>query len=315
MRIAGVYAPSSIGIARYCRRLGDALPPHGVEYDLCARPNGHPTHLHFGNSSRGVAVIRPHGSFVLTVHDVVPRARPLRPLQRRLLLRLVAGANAVVVHSRLAADLLVTEARIHARRLEVIPHGAPRGGIGHEDARRELGWSADTPVAVLPGVVKSAKLVHETVRAAAPLIRDGRLRLVLAGDVRDRRLAASAMIEGAEVLESPHDATYDLAVAAADIVLVLRSGTVGETNGPLLDALGAGRAILATPTGSIPEVADGAALLVPPTVAGIRSGLTELLEPRERALRESAAAAQGDRYSWDAVARAHAELFRSELRG
>jgi len=257
----------------------------------------------------------PHGSFAVTVHDVVPRARPLVPLQRRLLSRLVCRADAVVVHSRFAADLLVREARVDARRIEVIPHGAPCSGVSREAARRELGWPVDVTFALLPGVVKPAKLVHETVRAAAPLIRDGGLQLVLAGDVRDRRLAAASVAEGAEILESPDDATYDLAVAAADIVLVLRSGTVGETNGPLLDALGAGRAILATPTGSIPEVADGAALFVPPTVSGIRSGLTDLLEPSERAGRESAAAAQADRYSWDAGARAHAELFRSELSG
>ena len=62
------------------------------------------------------------------------------------------------------------------------------------------------------------------------------------------------------MLPDPSDADYERAIVASDCVLCLRAGSVGETNGPLLDALGAGRAVLATATGSIPEVAGDAVL-------------------------------------------------------
>ena len=81
------------------------------------------------------------------------------------------------------------------------------------------------------------------------------------------------------MLPGPDDADYERAIVAADCVLCLRSGSVGETNGPLLDALGAGRAVLATKTGSIPEVAGDAVDYCDGTEAGICAGLTALADP------------------------------------
>src|SRR5262249_25470684 len=151
-----------------------------------------------------------------------------------------------------AADLLVRTAGRRPRRLEVIAHPASRPQtLDRSAARRALGWPDDALIAVLPGVVKPVKLVAEAIARGATLQT---WHLALAGCVRDRAAVSAARARGVIVLDDPPGPDYERAIVAADCVLCLRSGSVGETNGPLLDALGAERAVLATPTGSIPEV-------------------------------------------------------------
>lgn len=82
-----------------------------------------------------------------------------------------------------------------------------------------------------------------------------------------------------------------------------------------MDALGAGRAVLATATGSIPELAEAAALYCDPDVRGIRSGLTILCDPGERGSRAEVARRRAEVFAGDVVATAHAELFREAFDG
>jgi glycosyltransferase involved in cell wall biosynthesis len=239
----------------------------------------------------------------------------LEPVYRGVVYPLLVGtADVTIVHSRFAADLL---ARLggRPRRLEVIPHPAPYPErVDRQVARDSLGLAPDRLLAVLPGVIKSAKLVREAVLAlGSPSVRRD-WRLVLAGPIRDARAATEARRAGALVLDHPDDRSYEAAIVAADVVLCLRSGSVGETNGPLLDALGAGRPVLATATGSLPEVAADAARYVRPTAAGIAGGLRALADESERARRSAAARTRAAELSWEASAVAHAELFREVFR-
>jgi glycosyltransferase involved in cell wall biosynthesis len=111
------------------------------------------------------------------------------------------------------------------------------------------------------------------------------------------------------VVSGPSDPAYEQAIVAADCVLCLRAGSVGETNAPLLEALGAGRAVLATASGSIPEVARDAGLYCEATIDGIRAGLAALDDAATRAEHERAAAARAAQLTWRASATAHASLF------
>jgi glycosyltransferase involved in cell wall biosynthesis len=140
-------------------------------------------------------------------------------------------------------------------------------------------------------------------------------RLALAGAVQDPAAAAAARAAGAFVLDRPDVETYERAIVAADVVLVLRSASVGETNGPLLDALGAGRAVLATATGSIPEVAGDAALLCEPNADAIQYELERLRDPTERHELERRSETRAEELTWNASAEAHARLFAEVFRG
>ena len=307
--VVGIRAERSIGVSRYCDRLAASLQALGLEYVVAATPRrGHAAHWHLANSSRGAAWQAPRrrAPFAVTVHDVVPRTTALMPFYRLVVYPVVRRAAAVVVHSRYAADVL-RETAGAAAKVHVIPHPAARPAKSDRaDARRALGWPEDARIAVLPGVIKAAKLIGVAVsgvRGAAGW------RLALAGRVQDAAAAAAARAAGAFVLESPDEETYERAIVAADAVVVLRSASVGETNGPLLDALGAGRAMIATATGSIPEVAGEAALLCQPTADAVRAALERLTDEEERHERELLAAARGAELTWAASAESHASLF------
>lgn len=312
----GIRDPRSIGIGRYVARLADAMHALGEPYVPADAPRrGARLHFHLGNSSRRVVwqsrlAQRP---YVVTVHDVIPRTPALMALYRTAVYPLcVRRAAGVVVHSEYAARLLVSEAGVERESIEVIafPASAPPPGIGRDAARRQLGLRpSGPPLFVLPGVVKEAKLVTPVLEAAASLTAAGDARLLLVGPVADARVAESARRIGASLIDSPGDAEYDLAILAADCVLNLRAGSVGETNGPLLDAIGAHRAVLATDNGSIREVAGGAAAFVrAATAEAIADGMRGLLGPGARAALAQAAARRAAELTWDASARSHVAL-------
>jgi len=177
------------------------------------------------------------------------------------------------------------------------------GDTDRLEARAALRWPRQGQIAILPGVAKPAKMVDEALIACS---RAG-WQLVLAGAVTTE-YAAFAQSRGVIVLDRPSDRDYSLALAAADLVLVLRADSVGETNGPLLDAIGAGRACLATTVGSAPELAQGAGLFVEPTEEAIASALRAMTQDEQEKL-EAGARQLASRYLKADWARAHARLF------
>lgn len=320
MLVGAVSDPASLGVRRYVERLAAALEDQGVAYVPVTRPLPSAVpHFHLANSTRAVL---PHAAWcrrpaLVTVHDVVPRAAALRPLHRAAVVPLcVARAACVVVHSGHAADLLAAGSRIGRDRIVVIPHPATQApDLAPGAARSALGLApSGAPLFVLPGVLKGAKLVRETITAAAPLLAAGHLRLLLAGPVADASLMAAATAAGAHVLPDPGDADYAAAIAAADVVLCLRATSVGESNGPLLDAIGAGRPSIVTAVGSAPEVAGGAARVVTADAGGISAGLTTLLDDDVRARLAAAARARAATLTWADAARRYAGLLEDIAR-
>jgi len=86
-----------------------------------------------------------------------------------------------------------------------------------------------------------------------------------------------------------------------------------DQSGVLFTALGAGTPLLLSAVGGFPEVAaEGAADLVPPgDAAALHDALRRLLSDpaaRER-LAAGARRAAAERYGWDAIARAHLDLY------
>jgi glycosyltransferase involved in cell wall biosynthesis len=312
--VSGVVDPRSLGVSTYVERLAAALGELGIDYRPVCRPAGSgPAHFHLANSTRSILphAVRRRGPFLLTVHDILPRARVLQPAQRAIVLLLCTRRGArLIVHSRHAAELLIRSAPISAGRIEIVPHpAAPAPACERSAARAALGLDLDgPPLFVLPGVLKPAKLVAEALSAAEPLLRSGRARLVLAGRVADEPLAAAAAATGAVVLRDPGRAEYERAIAAADVVLCVRADSVGESSGPLLEAIGSGRPSLVTAVGSGPEVAGASARVVEPSVAGIRAGLEALLDDGERAERAGEARRLASELTWTAAGRSHAEL-------
>lgn len=260
-------------------------------------------------ASAGVPlVVSLHGSDVF----LAERLRPARALARAALRR----AGAVTACS---ADLQRRALALGARpeRTRVVPYGvdvdafAPRAGTS--DVRRALGVEDEEFFVLALGRLVEKKGFAYLVDAAAQVAR---VRVVIAGDGDLRSaLEARARGQGAAVTLAGNLDRDQLAraLSAADAVVVPsivdRAGNVDGLPNALLEALAAGRPVVATRVAGIPDVVqdDVNGLLVPERDAGaLAAALARLVrEPETRARLGAAARHTAEtRLTWSAVARA-----------
>jgi glycosyltransferase involved in cell wall biosynthesis len=265
-------------------------------------------------ASAGVPlVVSLHGSDVFLAEHL----RPARALARGAL----RAAGAVTACSAdLARRALALGAR--AERTRVVPYGVdveaftPRAGAA--EARRALGVEGDEFLVLALGRLVEKKGFAYLVDAAAELTG---ARVVIAGegDLRPA-LEARARGRGAAVTLAGNLDRGQLAraLAAADAVVVPsivdRAGNVDGLPNALLEALAAGRPVVATRVAGIPEVVedDVNGLLVPQRDAGsLAAALARLArEPATRARLGAAARLTAEtRLTWSAVARALEECY------
>lgn len=179
-------------------------------------------------------------------------------------------ADALVTVSNVDRTLMIEREHVAAERVVVCPNGVPDAPSGIDDARlrRELGIAADAIVVGLVGGLRPEKRVDLLLRATATLRRRfPQLVAVVVGDGPDAprlaELARSLGIEDAvRFAGRREDAT---AVVRLFDVAALTSDREGAPLA-LLEYMAAGKAIVATRVGGVPECAsDGyEALLVPP---------------------------------------------------
>jgi glycosyltransferase involved in cell wall biosynthesis len=266
---------------------------------------------------------------VLTAHDVLPREP--RPGQLAAQRRLCERFDAIVVHSEHGRARLVEELDVGATRVHVIPHGvfthlAPAGSGGPEGAPEVEVVSAKTgdadqgaaPVVLMFGLMRPYKGIDVLLEAwrgvegQAP-IDDAELWVVGLPKMDISALRAGAP---ANVRFDPHFVTDEELPAyfeRADLVVL--PYLEADQSGVLFTALGFGKPLLLSDVGGFPEMADtGAARIVPAGDAhALGQALRELLRDRAALTKmcvKARAAAHG-RYSWEAVAGAHVELYRS----
>jgi glycosyltransferase involved in cell wall biosynthesis len=250
---------------------------------------------------------------VLTAHDVLPREPRggwdgFRDAQRRLYERV----DAVVVHSEHGRGRLVDELGLDSRRVHVIPHGILRPS-GEAPLPPELP-EYDGTVVLCFGLLRPYKGLDVLLDAWRG-IEDAQLWIVGAPRMDTRPLRAAA---------APNVRFVERFVTEGELAALLRRADLAvlpyrevDQSGVLFTALGAGVPLVLSAVGGFPEVAhEGAAALFPPGDAdALHDVLATLLrEPAERARLAAAALRLGDeRFSWDAIARAHLELYATLL--
>jgi len=170
-------------------------------------------------------------------------------------------ADGVIVHSRYVEELV--RAAGYDGRLWRIPHPAwPEQSVVPADVRGE-------PLVGCFGNLNINKRIPQLLEAFA-LLRERRpgARLLLAGAAAerfdlDRRLERFAFGD-ALVREEylPEDRLWSL-MAACDVLVNLRSPTMGETSGAVLRGLSLGRPMLVSDVGWFAELPDDVALRIP----------------------------------------------------
>jgi glycosyltransferase involved in cell wall biosynthesis len=212
--------------------------------------------------------------------------------------------------------------RLDPRRVDVIPHGATPN-LGDPPVA-----GSPLPVVLTWGLLGPGKGIETGIAAVAGLHRAGvDVRYVVAGETHPhvraregeryrRGLIALARRHGVDELVE-FDARYRdweslrALVRSSTLVLLPSESRDQVTSGVLVEALAAGKPVVATafphavevaPTGAVLVVAHGS---VAACAAAIRSVVTQ---PRRRAAMEAAARQEGGRYHWDVVAARYDEL-------
>lgn len=240
--------------------------------------------------------------------------------QRRVLERVTDAASAVVVMTETAHALLATRYRIDMHRVSVIPHGVPEWDALeaplHADRRTMLTW----------GLIGPGKGIEWGIRAVAELRNlEPELHYEILGETHPKVVAheGEAYRERLELLAVElgvsdrvrFDARYlDRAalaerVAAADLVLLPYDSRIQVTSGVLVEAVAAGKPVVATAfPHAIELLGDGTGSIVahesPVAIAeAVRSELARAATHRRPAVDVGT--------TWPAVAQLYRELAES----
>lgn len=244
--------------------------------------------------------------------------------QRAVLESLVAQADAVVTMTATARERLVAGYAVDPAKIRIIPHGAPE--VLGSTTRMTSG--STSPTVLTWGLLGPGKGIEWGIEAMA-LLDDlrPRPRYVVAGQthpkvllhegeayrgrltdlVRRRALGTAVSFDG-RYRDMP--ALSEL-VASADVVLLPYDSTEQVTSGVLIEAVAAGKPVVATAFPHAVELlAAGAGLVVAHRDAGaIADALRTVLTRTDLAARMTAAAAvSAPRLRWSAVAERYREL-------
>lgn len=200
---------------------------------------------------------------------VLAGERPLPAYELPLLRRVGESALGLVVHSHYAARAVRTA--LPEARVWHVPHyarAAPADEPTRQAAKVTLGLADAAPLVVAPGLVTPAKRLPVLLSAFAALRRRfPRAVLAVVGE-RPAWYNPSALpdvppetVRFSGRVDLP---TFGAYLAAADICVMLRGPTAGETSGSVLRALGLGRACVVSNVGWFAELPDDCCAKVDP---------------------------------------------------
>jgi glycosyltransferase involved in cell wall biosynthesis len=191
---------------------------------------------------------------IVVLHTVLDSPTPH---QRRVLERVAAAATAVVVMTEAARTILAASYRVDMGAVSVIPHGVPdwvpTPTTAHDDRRTMLTW----------GLIGPGKGIEWGIRAVAALgATTPPLHYEILGETHPKVVAheGEAYRESLELLARDlgvaDRVTFDsryldsdalaARVAEADLVLLPYDSRIQVTSGVLVEAVAAGRPVIAT---------------------------------------------------------------------
>jgi glycosyltransferase involved in cell wall biosynthesis len=248
------------------------------------------------------------------------------PHKRQVLQRIIDASGAVVVLSRAAALTLIDSYRIDANRVSIIPQGAVTPGTAQPGPHH-----AGPPTVLTWGLIGPGKGIEWAIAALGQL-RDLRPipRYLIAGRTHPKVLAAQGESYRAYLRRQARrfgvadlvefDPSYRTATALTallrqvDMVLLPYDSTVKVSSGVLVEAVAAGRPVIATGFPQARELlAGGAGLVVPhrdpwAMAHAIRRVLTE---PGLAAQMADRCASLAPGFDWNTIADSYRSLARA----
>ncbi len=262
---------------------------------------------------------------VVTMHTVL---RHPSGHQRSVLSRLAALAQASVVMSRSAANLLVNEYSVDPNRLHVIPHGVPDVPLIDSNLVKPSLGLAGRDVILSFGLLGPGKGYELAIDALPAIVADhpSVLYVILGathpelirreGEAYRRSLADEVARLGMERHVRFVDQFVELTeltrwLEAADVFVTPYPNLGQIVSGTLSYAMGAGRAIVSTPYTYAEELlAGGRGLLAQPRSPELAAAIGSLMADRALRSRIGARAhAYSRRMLWSAVGADYHDLF------
>lgn len=255
---------------------------------------------------------------VITVHDTAEVDLPgaFGPVQLRyrrwVLLDQLRRATRIIAPSRFSADRIAHLRPAAGQKTVIVSHG-PGLDLAHaERAPRQLPGER---FVLFVGAVQRHKSVPLLVRAFRALDAPD-LKLVIAGAVHNDEVATAAAAAGdprVVRLGDVEDAELAWLYRRAS-VLALPSRYEGFAI-PIIEAMQFGCPVVAADAGAMPEIAGGAALLVPAgDETALSAALTRLLADASlRARLVEAGRARAAIFSWQRAAQTTISVYRASL--
>jgi len=345
---------SRVGVVRVLEGLQGNCSPDVVHHLVTSSPGGEAEAASVLNAFDTVVVQHEYGIYggpdgdqvlgvlerltvpvIVVLHTVLVEPTPH---QREVLERVLAVADAVVTMTPTARRRLLDCYPADPARVALIPHGAPDNRLpdarrpGVLDARpsgsRESG---SRPTILTWGLLGPGKGIEWVIDALAALVDlDPQPRYLVVGETHPRvvercgeayrhRLMKQAAHQGVAHLVEFDDryfATADLGriVAGADVVILPYDSPEQVTSGVLVEALAAGKPVIATGFPHATELLRGGVGLIVPhrDPAAMAAALRRVLtEPGLAGRLSAAAAAAAPELLWPAVA----ERYRALARG
>jgi glycosyltransferase involved in cell wall biosynthesis len=248
--------------------------------------------VHFTNFH--VPPRKPRGlCFAATIHDLVPfrvpdtKSRRYSAYLRRSISQALRVADLVFADSYAARDEIAAEFGANGESIRVVYVAPAIAPLPPDVARAQVerAWpTLAAPFVLFVGALERRKNLVELVRAVAQLPpRFQELQLVLVGRpgtgygaIADAVSLANERRQVVHVLTGCSDEDLRALYSACEAFVF---PSLYEGYGiPLLEAMRCGAPIVASDIPTSVELTDGAAVIVPPTAAGIGDGLVRVLE-------------------------------------
>ena len=254
------------------------------------------------------------GTCVLTVHDisydVLPELedRAAGFVLRRLVPRSLKRAARVLTVSEWTKADLVRRYRLDPARVVVTPNGVDPA-FSPQGPRPEV-----APYILFVGALRSRKDPVTALEALARLPSD--MRLVMIGPPRaetDRVRATISRLDLEHRVEILGHVSQTVLTAYYRGAQCFVLPSLYEGFGlPVVEAMASGTPVVSTTVSAIPEVAEGAAILVPPKDPdALADGILRALADRERLV--AAGLERAKRYSWSEMCRRTLNVYRELL--
>ncbi|MBA3521658.1 MAG: glycosyltransferase family 4 protein [Gemmatimonadales bacterium] len=260
---------------------------------------------------------------VITVHDLAFAVHPelydrrTRMLYRTLFPRMLRRANRIIADSAHTAGDLVRIAGVPASRIDVVHLGVDPIYFLPPTAKLDTGPWGEAPYVLAVGGVSPRKNGRRVIDAFTRWRSRGgaRLsyRLLITGKSLDPAFAGAGspdLPDGVSLLGHVDDAMLHALYAGAKVLLF---PAIYEGFGlPIVEAMASGTPVVTSRTGSAPEAAGGAAVLVDPfDVEAIASGLELATRPDEQARLRALGPRWAERFTWERTAIQTGEIYRA----